>query len=98
MMADLPAFDAMWKALVDARVIWRYMTFAEAVRFAAEELAWRQSEGPVGDVPGEAGGACACSATRRGSRSPATGRCGTAAWAPSRKRSSTPASRPCSSG
>jgi len=48
-MADLPAFDAMWKTLVDARVIWRYMTFAEAVRFAGEELAWRQSEGPVGE-------------------------------------------------
>jgi hypothetical protein len=47
-MADLPAFDAMWKELVDARAIWRYMTFAEAVRFAAEELAWQQSEGPVG--------------------------------------------------
>ena len=47
-MADLAAFDAMWKALVDARVIWRYMTFAEAVRFAGEELAWQQSEGPVG--------------------------------------------------
>jgi hypothetical protein len=50
-VADLPAFDAMWKALVDARVIWRYMTFAEAVRFAGEELAWRQSEGPIGDFP-----------------------------------------------
>jgi 3',5'-cyclic AMP phosphodiesterase CpdA len=48
-VADLPAFDAMWKALVDARVIWRYMTFAEAVRFAGEELAWRQAEGPVGE-------------------------------------------------
>jgi len=47
-MADLAAFDAMWKALVDARVIWRYMTFAEAVRFAGEELAWQQAEGPVG--------------------------------------------------
>ena len=49
--ADLPAFDAMWKELVDARVIWRYMTFAEAVRFAAEELAWQQSEGPIGVFP-----------------------------------------------
>jgi hypothetical protein len=49
--ADLPAFDAMWKELVDARAIWRYMTFAEAVRFAAEELAWQQSEGPVGVFP-----------------------------------------------
>jgi len=50
-VADLPAFDAMWKELVDARVIWRYMTFAEAVRFAAEELTWQQSEGPVGVFP-----------------------------------------------
>ena len=49
--ADLPAFDAMWKEMVDARAIWRYMTFAEAVRFAAEELAWQQSEGPVGVFP-----------------------------------------------
>ena len=48
-VADLPAFDAMWKALVDAKVIWRYMTFAEAVRFAGEELAWRQAEGPIGE-------------------------------------------------
>jgi Calcineurin-like phosphoesterase len=47
-MADLPAFDAMWKALVDGGVVWRYMTFAEAVRFASEELTWRQTEGPVG--------------------------------------------------
>ncbi len=46
--ADIAAFDAVWKTLVDARVIWRYMTFAEAVRFASEELAWRQTEGPVG--------------------------------------------------
>jgi len=50
-VADLPAFDAMWKELVDARVVWRYMTFAEAVRFAAEELTWQQSEGPVGVFP-----------------------------------------------
>lgn len=54
-VADLPAFDAMWKELVDARVIWRDMTFAEAVRFAAEELAWQQSEGPVGVFPARMG-------------------------------------------
>ena len=46
--ADIAGFDAAWKALIDARVIWRYMTFAEAVRFASEEFAWRQTEGPVG--------------------------------------------------
>jgi len=48
-VADLPAFDATWKALADAGVIWRYMTFAEAVRFSEEEFAWRQAEGPVGE-------------------------------------------------
>ena len=47
-VADLPAFDAMWRTLVDAGMIWRYMTFAEAVRFSEEELAWRQAEGPIG--------------------------------------------------
>lgn len=47
-MADLAAFDAMWKTLVDAGVIWRYMTFGEAVPFASEELTWRQTEGPIG--------------------------------------------------
>jgi Calcineurin-like phosphoesterase len=46
--SDLPAFDAMWKELVDAGVIWHAMTFAEAVRFAAEELTWQQAEGPIG--------------------------------------------------
>lgn len=46
--ADLTAFDAMWKALVDSGVIWRYMTFAEAVQFSSEELTWQQTEGPVG--------------------------------------------------
>ena len=46
---DVRAFDATWRALVDAGVIWRHMTFAEAVRFAGEELAWRQTEGPVGE-------------------------------------------------
>ena len=48
-VADLPAFDAMWKTLVDAGVIWKHMTFQEAVLFGGEELAWRQAEGPVGE-------------------------------------------------
>ena len=47
-IADITAFDAMWRTLVEAKVLWRYMTFAEAVRFAAEEYAWQQAEGPVG--------------------------------------------------
>jgi hypothetical protein len=44
-MADVAAFDSMWRALVDAKVIWRYMTFAEAVRFTEEELAWLKAAG-----------------------------------------------------
>ena len=50
--ADLRDFDAMWKALVDGDLIWRHMGFAEAVRFASEEMAWRQAEGPIGEFPG----------------------------------------------
>jgi hypothetical protein len=50
-MAELPAFDSMWRALVDAKVIWRHMMFAEAVRFAGEELKWLQAAGNA-DVPG----------------------------------------------
>jgi hypothetical protein len=44
-MADVAAFDSMWRALVDAKVIWRYMTFAEAVRFTDEELTWLTAAG-----------------------------------------------------
>jgi len=44
-MADLAAFDVMWQALVDAGVIWSYMDFGEAVRFAEEEQKWRQAPG-----------------------------------------------------
>jgi hypothetical protein len=54
-MADLVTFDAMWKSLVDAGVIWRYMTFAEAVQFASEELTFQQTEGPVGVFEARAG-------------------------------------------
>ena len=50
-MADLQAFDAMWTALVDAGVIWRDMDFGEAVRFAEEELKWRQAAGTADPFP-----------------------------------------------
>ena len=40
MRAELPVFDTIWQTLVDARVIWRYMTLVEAARFAREETAW----------------------------------------------------------
>ena len=50
---DVRAFDAMWRALVDAGVIWRHMTFAEAVRFAEEEGAWYLAANKAGEKPVE---------------------------------------------
>ncbi len=49
-MADVRAFDAMWRALADAGVIWRHMTFAEAVRFAEEEAAWYVTAGKASEL------------------------------------------------
>ena len=49
-MSDLRAFDAMRRALVDAGVIWRYMTFAEAVTFAEEEAAWYVAANKAGEI------------------------------------------------
>ena len=51
--AELAAFDSIWRTLVDSKVVWRYMTLAEGVRFAEEELKWLQAGGktstPAGD-------------------------------------------------
>ena len=51
--AELAAFDSIWSTLVDSKVVWRYMTLAEGVRFAEEELKWLQAGGetstPAGD-------------------------------------------------
>jgi hypothetical protein len=51
--AELSAFDSIWRTLVDSQVVWRYMTLAEGVRFAEEELKWLQAGGktatPAGD-------------------------------------------------
>ena len=44
-MAELAAFDSIWKTLVDGKVIWRYMTFSEAEKFAGEEAAWLRTAG-----------------------------------------------------
>ena len=49
-IAELAAYDSIWRALVDRRVLWRYMTLAEAVRFAGEELTWVQAGGRA-EVP-----------------------------------------------
>ena len=44
-MAELVGFDAMWQTLVDGKVIWRYMTYAEADTFVREETAWLRGAG-----------------------------------------------------
>jgi len=80
----------MWKELVDARVIWRYMTFAEAVRFAAEELAWQQSEGPIGVFPARTS-VLRLLAYRTWITTSGDGPLWYRAWATSRRRSWTPA-------
>ncbi len=43
--AELAVFDSIWQALVDGKVIWRYMTLPEAVKFVGEESAWLQARG-----------------------------------------------------
>ncbi len=42
---ELAAFDLIWQALVDGKVIWRYMTLSEAVEFVGEEARWLQGSG-----------------------------------------------------
>lgn len=48
---ELAAFDSIWRGLVDKKVVWRYMTLAEAVRFVGEEVKWLQAGGKA-EVPG----------------------------------------------
>jgi hypothetical protein len=43
--AELAGFDSVWNALVDEKVIWRYMTLPEATKFAAEEATWLRDAG-----------------------------------------------------
>jgi hypothetical protein len=47
--AELDGFDALWKFLSDHKLVWRYMTLAEAVKWLGEEVSWVQSRGPVED-------------------------------------------------
>jgi hypothetical protein len=49
--AELAVFDSIWRALVDGKVIWRYMTFAEAEKFAGEEAAWLRTAGRTAPPP-----------------------------------------------
>jgi hypothetical protein len=43
--AELAAFDVIWRALVDQKLVWRYMTLKEAVDFAREEVTWLNGTG-----------------------------------------------------
>jgi hypothetical protein len=43
--AELAAFDVIWRALVDQKLVWRYMTLKEAVEFVGEEVAWLRGTG-----------------------------------------------------
>lgn len=51
--AELAAFDSIWRTLVDSKVVWRYMTLAEGVRFAAEELKRLEAGGKTSDPAGD---------------------------------------------
>ena len=46
---ELAAFDSLWQSLVKKKVIWRYMTFEEAVRHVKEEMKWMQAQGKDAD-------------------------------------------------
>ncbi len=47
--SELAEFDSLWQSLVEKKVIWRYMTLAEAVKQAEEELKWLQAQGKNGN-------------------------------------------------
>jgi hypothetical protein len=47
--AELKEFDRIWKALVDKKVIWRYMTLGEALQHATEEQRWLQAQASPAD-------------------------------------------------
>ncbi|MGA2262085.1 MAG: metallophosphoesterase [Acidobacteriota bacterium] len=48
--AELPAFDSIWRTLSDDKIIWPYMTLAEAVQYATEESKWLQARGATDDA------------------------------------------------
>jgi hypothetical protein len=52
-IAELAGFDAIWQTLVDGKVIWRYMTLPEAVKFAGEEAAYLRGAGPAAASPAD---------------------------------------------
>ena len=47
--AEIADFDAIWQALSDRKIIWRYMMLREALSYISEELMWIQARGQVDD-------------------------------------------------
>jgi hypothetical protein len=47
---ELALFDSVWQALVDGKVIWRYMTLPEAAKFVGEEAAWLKAGGLAAEL------------------------------------------------
>jgi hypothetical protein len=47
--SEIAGFDADWLNLAEKKFLWPYMTLAEAVKFAGEELVWIQGGGAVDD-------------------------------------------------
>lgn len=47
--SEISTFDSIWATLVDRKVIWRYMSLAEAVKCIGEEMNFIQSRGRVDD-------------------------------------------------
>ncbi len=47
---EISDFDSIWQSLSDKKVIWRYMTLAEAIQSVGEEMNWIQSRGRADDL------------------------------------------------
>jgi hypothetical protein len=47
--SEIAAFDSLWQALCDKKIIWRYMRLDEALRQVQEEWTWIQARGQVED-------------------------------------------------
>jgi hypothetical protein len=47
--SEISGFDSIWTTLADRKVIWRYMTLAEAIQCVSEEVKWILARGIVDD-------------------------------------------------
>jgi len=47
--SEIAGFDSIWETLADRKVIWRYMTLAEAIQSVSEEMKWILARGIMDD-------------------------------------------------